>query len=52
MTIDQCVSLSETWYEGRLEPGYERPPLDHYQGLLRSVGLVGEAWALTPPLKR
>ncbi len=49
MTLDQCWAISETWYRGRLEPGYRRPPLDHFQSLLAGVGLVGDLWSLTPP---
>jgi hypothetical protein len=49
MTLDQCWALSENWYAGRLDVGYQRSPLDHYQRLLRGVGLVGDAWALSPP---
>ena len=52
MTLDQCWAISETWYEGRLDLDYERPPLEHFQGLLRRVGLVGHTWALAPPRGR
>lgn len=52
MTLDQCWAISETWYEGRLDLDYERPPLAHFQGLLRGVGLVGDTWALEPPRGR
>lgn len=52
MTLDQCWTVSETWYEGRLELDYERPPLEHFQALLRSVQLEGDAWSLTPPSAR
>ena len=48
MTLDQCWALSETWYEGRLDLDYQRPPHEHFQGLLRSVGLEGDTWSLTP----
>jgi hypothetical protein len=49
MTLDQCWSLSETWYAGRLDLGYERPAMEHFQRLLREAGLVGDGWSLTPP---
>jgi len=49
MTLSQCWALSETWYRGRLDIGYQRPPLDHFQRLLQQAGLVGDAWALSPP---
>ena len=49
MALDQCWTLSETWYEGRLDVDYERPPLEHFQRLLGHAGLVGEAWSLAPP---
>jgi hypothetical protein len=49
MTLDQCWAISETWYAGRLDLGYQRPPVEHYQSLLAGVGLVGNAWSLTPP---
>jgi hypothetical protein len=49
MTLDQCWTISETWYAGRLDVDYQRPPLDHFQRLLREAGLVGEAWSLSPP---
>jgi hypothetical protein len=49
MTLDQCWALSATWYAGRLELGYQRPPADHFQRLLHGVGLVGDAWALSLP---
>jgi hypothetical protein len=49
MTLDQCWTLSETWYAGRLDRHYQRPPLDSFQELLRRAGLVGEAWSLTGP---
>ncbi len=49
MTVEQCWALSETWYAGRLDLGYRRPPLDTFQSLLQGVGLVGDAWSLTPP---
>jgi hypothetical protein len=49
MTLDQCWALSETWYEGRLDLDYLRPPLEHFQQLLSRAGLVGEAWSLSPP---
>ncbi len=52
MTLDQCWALSEAWYERRLELDYERPPLEHFQALLRSVQLEGDAWSLTPPSER
>lgn len=48
MTLNQCWALSETWYEGRLTMDYARPPIDHFQALLRAVGLVGDAWSLSP----
>ena len=48
MTLDQCWSISETWYEGRLDVDYERPPADHFQALLRGAGLVGDTWSLSP----
>jgi hypothetical protein len=48
MTLDQCWSISETWYEGRLDLDFERPPVDHFQALLRDAGLVGDAWSLSP----
>jgi len=46
MTLDQCWSVSETWYAGRLAMNYQRMPLEHFQSLLREVGLVGDAWSL------
>ncbi len=49
MTLNQCWALSESWYSGRLDLGYQRPPLDHFQRLLQDAGLVGDAWALSPP---
>ncbi|HTP24189.1 MAG TPA: hypothetical protein VMK12_00835 [Anaeromyxobacteraceae bacterium] len=49
MTLNQCWALSETWYAGRFDIGYQRPLLDHFQRLLQGVGLVGDAWALSPP---
>ena len=51
MTLDQCWTLSETWYAGRLDRHYQRPRLDSFQELLREVGLVGEAWSLTGPVR-
>ena len=50
MTLDQCWTLSETWYAGRLDRHYQRPRLDSFQELLRRAGLVGEAWSLTKPV--
>jgi hypothetical protein len=49
MTLDQCWALSASWYAGRLDIGYQRPPLDHFQRLLHGVGLVGDVWSLSPP---
>jgi hypothetical protein len=49
MTLDQCWAISETWYAGRLDLDYQRPPLDHFQRLLREARLVGDAWSLSPP---
>ena len=49
MTLDQCWAISETWYAGRLDPDYQRPPIDHFKRLLQGAGLVGEAWSLSPP---
>lgn len=49
MTLDQCWRLSATWYAGRLDAGYERPPAEHFQRLLRGVGLAGDAWSLAAP---
>ena len=48
MTLDQCWSISETWYEGRLDVDYERPPVAHFQALLGAAGLAGDAWSLSP----
>jgi len=49
MTLEQCWTISEIWYAGRLDLDYERPPVDYFQRLLRGAGLVGEAWSLLPP---
>ncbi len=49
MTLDQCWSVSATWYAGRLGADYQRPPLEHFQSLLHGEGLLGDAWSLTPP---
>jgi hypothetical protein len=49
MTIDQCWAVSETWYEGRLDLGYLRPPLQRFQDILTSAGLRGDAWSLFGP---
>jgi len=49
MTLDQCWHISETWYSGRLDLGYQRPPLDHFQRVLGRAGLIGDAWSLSPP---
>jgi hypothetical protein len=46
MTLDQCWSLSRTWYAGRLDLDYRRPGVEHFQALLGAAGLVGDAWAL------
>jgi len=50
MTLDQCWTLSETWYAGRLDRHYQRLPLDSFQELLCRAGLVGEAWSLAKPV--
>ena len=52
MTLDQCWAISETWYAGRLDLNYQRPPLDHFQRVLGGAGLVGDAWSLSPPNTR
>lgn len=49
MTVDQCWTLGRTWYEGRLELGYERRPVERSQALLGEVGLTGDVWSLQPP---
>jgi hypothetical protein len=49
MTLAQCWALSEWWYAGRLDRDYRRPPLGHFQDLLRAAGLSGDAWSLTVP---
>jgi hypothetical protein len=49
MTLDQCWTLSRTWYEGRLDLDFERRPLERSQALLGAVGLTGEVWSLSPP---
>jgi len=49
MTLDQCWRLSRTWYEGRLDLGYQRRPVDQSQALLGAVGLTGDAWSLSSP---
>jgi hypothetical protein len=51
MTLDQCWQVSETWYAGRLDLGYQRPALDSFQSLLRGAGLTGDAWSLTVPAR-
>jgi|GraSoi2013_100cm_1033763.scaffolds.fasta_scaffold199513_1 hypothetical protein len=49
MSLDQCWQVSETWYAGRLDLGYQRPALDDFQSLLRRAGLAGDAWSLRAP---
>jgi hypothetical protein len=49
MTVQQCWRLSRTWYEGRLELGYQRRPVERSQALLGEAGLTGEEWSLVPP---
>ena len=49
MTLDQCWEVCETWYQGRLELDYVRPPLERFQAILRRAGLAGDAWSLSPP---
>jgi hypothetical protein len=51
MTLDQCWTLSDGWYAGRLDRHYQRPPLDRFQELLNRAGLVGEGWLLTRSLQ-
>jgi hypothetical protein len=46
MTVDQCWTISATWYRGRLALDYQPPPPEARQALLTSVGLNGAAWIL------
>jgi hypothetical protein len=46
MTLDQCWAISETWYEGRLEPSYAPPAVAERQAVLARAGLAGPEWSL------
>ena len=46
MPIQTCWELAQKWYTGRLEHGWERPNQEDTQKLFKSIGLMGEFWAL------
>lgn len=48
MTLDQCWAVSATWYAGRLDLDWQRPPVQRYQALLREHGLVDPFWEIVP----
>jgi len=46
MDLATLWRLASSWYEGRLEAGYERREPEHALEYFRSVGLSGPFWGL------
>jgi hypothetical protein len=46
LTAPRLNELARLWWWTRLDPGWRPRTADESQGLLDSVGLTGEFWAL------
>ncbi|HSG07350.1 MAG TPA: hypothetical protein VLA36_03265 [Longimicrobiales bacterium] len=46
MTLDQCWSMAQGWYAGRLEPGWRGRSPAAAQAILEAAGLNGPFWRM------
>lgn len=46
ITAQQAWELATGWYEGKLEPDWQRHTPEEAEKLLTSIGLVGDFWSV------
>lgn len=47
MDVSTAWRLADAWYRDRLDPAWERPPVDEIEALFASLGLTDDFWKLT-----